>query len=627
MRDSSFEAFNARDLEPALVARSFVPFSKYDELIRPSNSLLIGPRGSGKTTLLKMMSLDALRSWEHGDAEHYRRQIGYTGIFVPADITWGEMVDALTSEDHVPDACAKKLGEVAFGINVLIAATDTMAKRLALSGPSVVAPEYGKVSIKSDIEELVQYIADTWRLKLRSLSFRGVALALRTRLADLYSAAKRFSHSPQPTMDLLFQFVPYADLDIFVSLMTALEAFDEAVGEPGGRWAMLLDEFEVVPVHIQQRVIMRLRASPTKLIFKVALAPCGPQTQPLLNEAAQPSPLDDVTRIELWYRDKNEVISFCRQLFESRISKHAQGDRLVRSPEELLGRTAITDGSWPVDDANASLFPVTGNSRWAQDWNHEFLSLARKDESFNAFLRAKSIDAANLEPSPSLPNGNTIRKIAPVVAFRNAYRAAGGGRRGRKPYTLPYVGWEAISTLSEGNPRWFIGMLAGLESELKRNQQVPIDPPDQWKQVIRAVEAFKEKLRAVAIEDNIGITTNQSVYRFLERIGISLHRELIEAPFVEDPPATFVVDDSVTQDDEDCLRIALNFGGIVCYDAPDHVAGYRSLRGKRFRLAYMLAPAFYLPLRSGKRRNLSTLLNQAVESVRPAQVDNQGSFW
>ena len=590
-------------------------------------TLLTGFLGAGKTTLLKMMGLDALRSWEHDSAEHYRHQVGYTGIFVPADITWGEMVDALASGDHVPTACADTLGEVAFGINVLIAATDTMSKRLDVPGVYCPAPNYGLAPTPTNVEELVQFIAETWRLKLRSLSFRGIAQALRTRLAELYAAAKRLSHAPQPDMSLLYKLVPYADLDIFVSLITALEAFDHAVGEPEGRWAMLLDEFEVVPVHIQQRVIKRLRASPARLIFKVALAPCGPQTQPLLNEATQPSPLDDVTRIELWYREKNEVISFCRQLFESRVDKHALGDRHIRTPEELLGRTAITDGSLTTGGLEESLFPVVGNSRWAQDWNKEFLALAGKDESFNRFLREKTIDAANLEPSPNLPNGNTIRKIAPVVAFRNAYRAAGGGRRGRKPYTLPYVGWEAIATLSEGNPRWFIGMLAGLENELKRNEEVPISPPDQWKQVIRAVEAFKEKLRAVAIEDNIGISTNQSVYRFLERIGTSLHRELIEAPFVEDPPATFSVDRDVAEDDENCLRIALNFGGIVCYDAPDHVAGYRSLRGKRFRLAYMLAPAFNLPLRSGKARNLSTLLAPAVASPAHATTENQGSLW
>lgn len=629
MRDSSFEAFNARDLQPASVARSFVPFRKYDELIQPSHSLLIGPRGSGKTTLLKMLSLDALRSWDHPQASQYRRKIDYTGIFVPADITWGEMVDALASEGHVPKACADTLGEVAFGINVLIAATETMVKRLKATEQTGAAPAHGLAASPSNLEDLVQIIADTWRLKLRSLSLRGVALALRTRLADLYAAAKRFSHAPQPDMDLLYELIPYADMDIFASLIAALETFDQAIGDADGRWAMLLDEFEVVPVHVQRRVITRLRASPAKLIFKVALAPCGPQTQLLLSDAVQPSPLDDVSRIELWYRDKNEVISFCRQLFESRVAKHALGNRADLAPEELLDRTAITDESWAPEDVG-SLFPVNITSRWAEDWNKQFVTLASKDESFKQFLLEKEIDANNLQPSPSMPNGNTIRKIAPVVAFRNAYRSATGRRIGRKKFTRPYVGWEAVATISEGNPRWFIGMLAGLERDLAAHQQIPISPHDQWKQVSRAMGAFQEKLKTVAIENNNGISTNQSVFHLLETIGKSFHRELVSASFAEDPPATFVIDGDVSEDDESCLRIALNFGGIVCYDTPDHVAGYRSLRGKRFRLAYILAPAFNLPLRSGKARNLSNLLASPLPTTIPAAdrvLESQGNLW
>lgn len=623
MRDSSFEAFNARDLQPAIVARSFVPFGKYDELIRPSHSLLIGPRGSGKTTLLKMLNLEALRSWDHSQASWYRRQVDYTGIFVPADITWGEMVDALANEGHVPRACADTLGEVAFGINVLIAATDAMAKRLDATSLMGV-PAYRQATMPADPEELVQTIADTWQLKLRSLSFRGIAQALSLRLSELYAAAKRFSHAPQPSMDLLYQLIPYADLDIFVALIAALEAFDHAIGEPNGRWAMLLDEFEVVPVHVQRTVIARLRASPAKMIFKVALAPCGPQTQLLLNDS-QPSPLDDVSRIELWYRDKNEVISFCRQLFESRVAKHSLGDRAISTPEEMLGRTTITEEPWGADDIGR-LLPVASSSRWAEDWSEQFLALAGKDPSFKNFLREKGIDATDLQPSPNTPNGNTIRKIAPVVAFRNAYRSRSGGRRGRKPYIQPYVGWEAVATISEGNPRWFIGMLAGLERELAKHQQVPISAHDQWKQVSRAMGAFLEKLKTVAIEKNMGISTQQSVYRLLSSIGESIHRELIAESFSEDPPATFVVDRDVSEDDENCLRIALNFGGIVCYDTPDHVAGYRSLRGKRFRLAYILSPAFKLPLRSGKSRNLSTLL--APAAVMPAMLEEQqGNLW
>jgi energy-coupling factor transporter ATP-binding protein EcfA2 len=619
MHHSNFEAFNARDLAPTDVALSFVPSSKYDELVGANHSLLIGPRGSGKTTLLKMLSLEALRSWQHVDAENYRRRVNYTGIFVPADITWGEMVDALAPRDRVPEDCRQTLGEIAFGINVMLAATDVMALRIepvARNGHS--ESTFRQVPPPKEIEELIETIASSWRLSLRSLSFRGIALALRARLADLAAAAKRISHALSPDMALLQKEIPYADLDVFVSLVTVLDAFNRYAGEANGRWALLLDELEVVPVHIQAKVIASLRASDARLIFKVALAPCGPQTELLLSQT-KPSPLDDAKRIELWYRDKNEAIGFCRKLYDSRARHHTTLVGKQLAPEEMLGASLSEEP--PVNGGKLpDMFPSQAASSWARDWEPYFTSLAKSDESFRAFLTKHTIDASDLRPSPSEANGNRIRKIAPIVAIRNAYRRSSGKKRGRKKFREPYLGWQAIATISEGNPRWFIGMLSGLERSLaEQGGTVPIEPAKQWATISRAMGAFLEKLKTVAIENNIGITTQQPVYRLLETIGTRFHNALVIEDFIEDPPASFVVDEGVSKDIENCLRIALNFGGIVCLDPPDNLAGYRSLRGKEFRLAYILAPEFDLPLRSsGKNRNLSSLLRTpAVAPVTP----------
>ena len=89
---------------------------------------------------------------------------------------------------------------------------------------------------------------------------------------------------------------------------------------------------------------------------------------------------------------------------------------------------------------------------------------------------------------------------------------------------------------------------------------------------------------------------------------------MITDDFVEDPPMSFIVDDKISADEEVCLKIAINFGGIVCYDAPDHIGGFKSLHGKRFRLAYTLAPEFTLPLRTGKPIALSTLIRRTYSS-------------
>lgn len=629
-RDYTFEAFNARDLSPDTVAQSFVPSEKYAELTGPSHTILIGPRGSGKTTLLKMLSIDALRVWRHRQADNYRRSIAFTGIFVPADITWGEMVDALASKEHVPPECAKALGEVAFGINVFAAALDAMAKRLVYASAveSNDPALYRVAKIDGNPEELIRFIASVWQLELLSLSFRGISQALTSRLANLYSRAKIFSHHAQPSMAVLMEMIPYASIDVFASLLAVLREFNQCIGESTGRWALLLDEFEVVPIHIQEMVIANLRAAPSELRFKVALAPCGPQTEKFVSDSA-PNAMDDTRRIELWYREKNEVINFCRTIFESRLHDSRYMDHKVNSPEQLLGRTAIGDDPHQ-GELEAGLFAMRSPSRWGETRRRAFIELAKSDNTFRLFLANKGIDPAQLDPSPEAVNGSTIRKIAPLVAFRHAYRAKTGGLRGRKRFKEPYVGWEAIATISEGNPRWFIGMLVGLERELDHYDKTPLLPAAQWKHVNRTVGAFQDKIKTVAIEDNMGISTSRSVFSLLKGIGDELHRELITADFSEEPAATFTVDEDISVDIENCLRIALNFGAIVCFDPPDHVAGFRSLRGKQFRLAYIMAPAFNLPLRKGKPRALSKLLTpmapvSSSETNVPEEL--QGQLW
>ena len=59
---SIFESFNARALEPADVARTFIPPDHYSDVLKRAHTLVVGPRGSGKTTILKMLQAPALEN-------------------------------------------------------------------------------------------------------------------------------------------------------------------------------------------------------------------------------------------------------------------------------------------------------------------------------------------------------------------------------------------------------------------------------------------------------------------------------------------------------------------------------------------------------------------------------------
>lgn len=608
-----FDAFNARDLNPSEVASSFVPSEKFDELLGHSHALLIGPRGSGKTTLLRMLSVEALRQWMHPRADDYRARIGYTGIFVPADTTWREMVAALGGRSLPADAKAT-LGEAAFGLNVFLATAETM--ELRLEGDT--ADAYRCVTASEGIEGFIDRVAEQWGLAPRSLSLRGLAEAIRRMLAELYSRAKVFAASSDHSIRALHEAIPFTRVEVFSALEYGLKEFDTLVGDRNGRWALLFDEFEVVPPHIQRRVLEKLRAAPFKIVYKVGLAPCGLQTDVDAGAMLQPHPRDDVKQILLWYTDKKDVIAFCKDLLQSRLQREPTLANL--QPEAFLGTS-----HYVAEEASSDSFDLFDErtTGWAGIWEKEFASLARKDASFQNYLKLAGLHASRLNPSTRSQHGDTLRKIAPIVALRNAYKSAEGRKRGGKPHLRPYTGWQAIATVSEGNPRWFIGMLSALMALHRREPSLPVSRADQGIEVTRASQAFVEKLKAVAIEDNNGITARQSVYSLLQQIGASFERSLLDDDFAEEPPLRFEVDAKITPEVENVLRLAMNFGGIVCYEAPDHVGGFRSLKGKRFRLAFMLAPQFHLPLRSGKSRVLSGLLARAASppAAEPDQKD------
>jgi hypothetical protein len=96
-----------------------------------------------------------------------------------------------------------------------------------------------------------------------------------------------------------------------------------------------------------------------------------------------------------------------------------------------------------------------------------------------------------------------------------------------------------------------------------------------------------------------------------------------------------VVDERVSDDVEHALRIAVNHGAIVCYKIASDVGGFRSLRGLQFRLTYLLAPVFKLPMRKSKAVSLSTILEAKLEA--PVDQDDpstdhagkfiQGDLW
>jgi hypothetical protein len=103
----------------------------------------------------------------------------------------------------------------------------------------------------------------------------------------------------------------------------------------------------------------------------------------------------------------------------------------------------------------------------------------------------------------------------------------------------------------------------------------------------------------------------------LDRIGNYISDATIDKPFTADPPSTFIIDSDLEDELVDALGKALNAGAIIYApnDARDSII--TSLRGKRFRLSYLLAPYYYTPLSLGPSRRLRTILESSKSWVPP----------
>lgn len=241
-------AFNAKAMSFEEVARQFVVSEKFQQLAGQWNSLLVGPRGSGKTTLLKMLSLPGLRAWNGKEADRYRSTLRYTGIYVPSDIAWGEMVRAL-GNGQLKSQCFDLISEAAFTTNVFLATLNTIQQRL--EGSKYPADTtYRSLNFDiTNVEQFVEFAAEVWKLSPRALTIRSLQASLSNRLLDIRQQALRVAEHQSPNTDLVFQLLPYAGIAAITATSHVLTAFDDLAGERDGLWALLLDEFEVAPCH------------------------------------------------------------------------------------------------------------------------------------------------------------------------------------------------------------------------------------------------------------------------------------------------------------------------------------------------------------------------------------------
>lgn len=603
---SIFESFNARALKPSQVAKSFVPSRKYEELVRRAHSIVVGPRGSGKTTLLKMLQPQAIESWDHSLADSIRERIDFTGVFVAADIAWSRQLTAL-GEGKLDEDSLRLFGVAAFTTHTLRSLVKAFLARTS-EAPALVRP-FRRVKLAASAEaRLVRDLAQHWHLEPVAATLLALKHALSARaknISELASmeAARDPSGRPGRLAEMRFLHINYISASGL-----AVEIFDDLCGQDDGRWALLCDELELAPELIRRDLLRSLRSTDERFLFKLALSPASPDLE-LLESSLTASPGNDYDPIPLWYAEKRHGYHFCEQLWEAML--HEKGIE-PKDARAALGRSYFETlpSEWVEAKQNTA---YRDDSRIGR----ELRSLAAKDPSFELYLREREIDVTNLDSVGRSQRAAELRKIAPLVPIRDFYRRGlqESGRkqskRSRKAATL-YAGAESLFAISEGNPRWFIGIVSRLLDRADPHAQ-RIPEALQAREFLAAAERFAAMLRTIPVGYEV-TKSSRGLLSLVRLIGLYFHAEAVEKDFTAEPAGSFIVDSNSSEHLLNAVEQALNAGAIVYVPDDAGQVLLKSLRGKRFRLCYLLAPLYEFPLRLGTAVSLANMLREGAFS-------------
>lgn len=611
----SSETFNARHLTSIQVAEAFIPPPQFEQLLNNSNSLLVGARGSGKTTLLKMLQVQALRKWkEINGFDDF--PVNFLGVFVPADVRWSKQL-SIKTQGITSSVERAVLYEAAFAGSVCIALIDTLEQALRCG------------AIRDDKKQIVQitreqeaYISRAlsllWGVVTDIPSFQALKLKLRYSQALLPKIAMSLKNGAG--VDKMLSENGFLGIGWLDALANAVEIINECAGCNSQKWALLVDELEIVPDELLGLIASPLRSTTGNLVFKYAISPTGTKSEIISSlDVSDPTPENDFRIIRLWHTDRDQI-----RIFTSKMLTDALVSRNLLGTDGDLSTALNRSKSAEHDD-------ILEGKLSLEQKRQQFQELANKDPSFKKFVASKKIDAAIFSTSDDTPIGPLIRKIAPLVYFRNFVLKSwvGGAERqirNTKLSSQPYSGYPNLLDLTEGNPRWILNLADTLAAECLSRSSTLNQPGVQH----AAIESFARRFMSMLKVYPVGSDAfrNLTIYGFVEKLAQYLNQRIYDKPFTADPSLSFVIDESAARDFGDIIETCIHLGALVIIDpqASDDsslLLGGRALEGRRVRLCYRLAPLFFLPLRANKQIRLSSAFRQNEEQMHLVEMPDK----
>jgi len=560
--------------------------------------------------MLKMLQQPALEAWNHSSAEGFRQSIDYSTAFIATDLSWGAQIEAL-GEGKLDPETHRRVGIAAFTTHVLRGLINGFRHRLGQSDNDAEHP-FRRATLTADQEgAIVKELSETWHLKPSIASFSALRRSLGQRLVHIREFASREAALGESGRSQRVADNAALHLHFLQAAAFGVEVFNDAVGEQDGKWALLFDELEIAPGWIREELIRSLRGTDDKLLLKLALSPYSFEAQ-LMEPALGAVVGNDYDQISLWYAEKQEGYAFCEHLWYGMLAERGLPPL---APKDVLGQSYFetTQDEWAV---TGTAYGPAGRL------GKLFVKMAQKDRTFRAHLHDKGIDPRALHKIDPGERAAEVRKIAPLLAVRDYYRSwgdeSGSGedyKRSRKQATI-YAGASSLFAISEGNPRWFIGIVEVLLDWMGKDKST-IPGTVQADELRKAAQRFSALLRTIPLPAELRTGKSERwLLTILNTIGEYFHRRVVVDDFVPEPPGSIIVDTHTPPAVLQLLAQAVNSGALVYLPDSESQVLLSSLRGKTFRLSYLLAPIQRTPLRRGIAVSLSPILKTSSKGTQ-----------
>lgn len=602
-RDSTaFDPFgndNAKYLNPADVARTFVPVAAFWKLFTDKHHVVLGTRGSGKTAIAKMVSHDHLKRLDHPLARTYVDEKRFIGVYAPARLNW---VSGVKSQLLGTDGPEREY--------FILRINFVLAQSLLVTLTSCV-DSYINEDDKAQAEyQLVRDILELWApdvepdrpiYTLKDLAktiaktdFRLQRVTTRNKYGESSASLRAFDAS------LTCSFGTQLAQPIVALWPIIQEAFSFS---DSTRIIVAIDEMEFLTEDHQHILNGLLRGYEGAFLFKFITAPYCHYTLATESNA----PLIEDHDFSYIHMDNDREVDLAALPFEiapgdlrfafhiALFLRRAEAAQIPIDPKllhRLLGVSEVLD---PMAVTNANLTDIVRQmSRHANNKTQD-----RLQKHLYQFTRATK-DTVKTDVRRRISD-ELIRKLKPLVRLRELVRARVGARKGRA-----YSGMTMVLACTDGNPRILIRTFKALFPDLRVMASDPSKvkpvPAERQNEVLEVTsERFWNSIWAVP-----DVGPNLSL--LIGRLGEDFYRRLHVEPIGTDAFASVTVSTS-DADIMPLIKQAVAWGFMYPHFKDEKRPALPATEGE-FRLSYTLAPKFSILPRRGRSVPLRTIIPQ-----------------